>query len=154
MSIQLTTTELAEETRLLEQLVQLLTDARATRPDRPPLNETLDKQAELCEVLSQHRARRSERLQAEGYGPRDLLVALLANTPKDDHQRAVATFGAFVEAAERAQAEIDINREFFTVALSAVEDALTAASPQAEATYTASGARPRPGGSVLVSTDT
>ena len=151
MAIRITAAELVEETQILEQLIELLVEARASRPDRPPLSDTLDKQAELCEVLAQRRSLRAELLTANGYGSRDLLVALLANTPKAEHDSAVATFGAFVSAAERAQAEIDVNREFFAVALAAVEDALAAASPESrKATY--DGTRRRPGGSIMVET--
>ena len=154
MPFQITAEELIEETHLLEQLVELLVQARATRPDKAPLTEILDQQATVCEGLAERRAQRAARLQAEGYGARDLLVAMLTNTPKAEHDRAIAVFGAFVKAAERAQAEIDINREFFAVALAAVEDALMAAVPGGQpATYDLCGGK-RPGGSVMVSTVT
>ena len=155
MSVKITPTELIEETRLLETLTELLIQGRVSRPDRPPLADVLDQQAQLCDELAKRRADRAARLQANGYGPRDLLVALLAATPKHEQKSAVATFSAYVQAAEQAQAQIDINREFFSVALSAVEDALAAAVPDSRpVTYDALGSKRRAGGSAIVSTST
>lgn len=154
MTVQISPEDLLEETRLLTELTTLLRQARETRPDHAPLTEVLDAQAVLCEQLAERRVQRSEQLEASGYGPRDLLVALLNGRAKDEQQRIVSTFRGFVEAAEQAQKQIDINREFFAVALAAVEDALAAALPESSApTYEASGSR-RQGGSVMVSTTT
>lgn len=147
--------ELIDETQVLEQLTDLLTRARQVRPDRPPLVEILDAQAKLCADLSERRAARAERLQAAGYHPRDLLVAVLAGTPKTEHERTIQTFGAYISAAERAQTQIDVNREFFAVALSAVEDALLSAAPDGKpATYERPGVKRKSAGSVIVSTTT
>ncbi len=155
MSIGITPAELQEETELLTRLTGLLLDARAVRPGRAPLAEILDQQAALCEDLANRRSSRAERLQAGGYGPRDLLVALLASAPKQQQQNVVKTFGAFVTAAEAAQAQIEINREFFSVALAAVEEALAAAAPESQSpTYDVPSSRRRPGGSVMVETTT
>ena len=152
----LTPSHLEEETRLLDELAGLLRQSREMRPDHGPLSQILERQAALCETLANHRTARATQLEALGYGPRDLLVAVLAGTAKEEHEGAVASFGGFVEAAERVQTQIDINREFFSVALAAVEDALTAASPDngRSATYDRSGISRRPSGSVMISTVT
>ena len=155
MSVRITKHQLVEETQLLEELTGLLKQARAIRPDRPPLAEIIEAQAAMCERLAERRAERAQVLTKAGYGPRDLLVALLAGHAKPEHAELVSVFGAFVAAAEQAQVQIDINREFFSVALAAVEDALGAAAPESESpTYDLSGGKRRPGGSVIVSTVT
>ena len=147
--------QLVEETRLLQELTDLLTQVRHVRPDRPPLVEILDKQAALCDDIAARRQARMAALDAAGYQARDLLVALLNNTPKANHEAVVSTFRAFVAAAETTQAQIDINREFFAVALAAVEDALSAARPDTgPTTYDARGLDRGPGGSMIVSTAT
>lgn len=62
-----------------------------------------------------------------GYPARDFLVAVLDATPTAQRAEVAERFSAFVAAAEQAQREIQVNREFFSVALASLEDVIDAA---------------------------
>ncbi|MEL7368464.1 MAG: flagellar export chaperone FlgN [Myxococcota bacterium] len=150
MSIDKGIEELREEISILDKLTHLLRESRQIRLDQIQLAKCLEDQAQLCDILTTRKERRAAVLHASGYQPQDLLVALLAVAPKTDHDSIIETFGLYVEAAEQAQTEIDMNREFFSVALAAVEDALNAAVPEGRpATYEVSSKR-RSSGSVMI----
>ncbi|MEM7675426.1 MAG: flagellar export chaperone FlgN [Myxococcota bacterium] len=134
MSIEIGVEDLQDEIGILERLTTLLREVRGIRLDQMLLTQSLGEQAELCEVLTSRRNRRAVLLAEHGYRSQDLLVALLAGASKSEHDAIIEIFGQYVNMAEQAQSEIDINREFFSVALSAIEGALSAASP-ADATY-------------------
>lgn len=120
---------LEEEVGLLEQLADSAVRARAASPQgeaESGLRSALEKQAELCAALESHRRSRSQMLADEGHRANDLLVVVLGALPKDQHPAAVDTFKRYIDAAEKTQREIDVNREFFSVALATLEDTIEA----------------------------
>ncbi|MEM1026250.1 MAG: flagellar export chaperone FlgN [Myxococcota bacterium] len=115
---------LESETHALRELLEAATQTRAAsltdRQDQ--IGPLLEKQALLCEKLERARTRRRALLQESGRGRGDFLVAVLSQTPPALHAQATARFSEYVDAAEAAQREIDINKEFFSIALSALDD--------------------------------
>jgi len=120
--------QLESETIALRELRAAAAQTRAAslteRQDE--IGPLLQKQATICDRLAAARDRRRELLAANGKGPRDFLVAVLGQTPPDLHAQVTARFSDYVQAAEEAQREIDLNREFFSIALSALDDVLGA----------------------------
>lgn len=135
---------LDDEVAHLRDLAELTRAARVAPLEHPVegLAPLLEEQARVCAALEQRRVARDGVLEASG-GPRsrDLLVVVLGALPKGEHPEVLERFGRYVAAAEAAQREIEVNREFFTVALSAVEEALEARSGQSRSpvTYDARG---------------
>lgn len=123
--------ELARETRTLDALTRAAATTRrcAVSGGSRELEELLATQANLCEELQAFKERREQQLRQRGYPNKDLLVAALDQSAAGEHASVTAVFSDYVAAAEAAQREIDINREFFGVALSTLQDALEAVSP-------------------------
>lgn len=120
---------LEEERQLLERLAETAARARSASPDAPGdegLQHHLERQAEMCSALEAQRRKRAKMLSDGGHRANDLLVVVLGALPKDEHPAAVDTFTRYVDAAEAAQREIDVNREFFSVALATLEDTIEA----------------------------
>ena len=120
--------QLESETIALRELRAAAAQTRAASltERHAEIGPLLDKQAALCDRLAAARNRRRELLAANGRGPRDFLVAVLGQTPPDIHDQVTARFSEYVQAAEEAQREIDLNREFFSIALSSLDDVLGA----------------------------
>lgn len=116
--------QLESETLALRELATAAsrTRAAALTDEKTQLSALLEQQSQLCEQLTRARSRRRALLEASGKGRGDFLVAALAQTPPELHGRVTARFSEYVDAAELAQREIDINREFFSIALSALDD--------------------------------
>lgn len=134
---------LEDEVILLGELADAASRARTAPPDGETggLHRLLERQAELCAALDGHRRERACILKEWGHRANDLLVMVLGGLPKDDHPRVVDLFKTYVDAAEAAQREIDVNREFFSVALATLEDTIDAvvASVSAKGVYDATG---------------
>ncbi|MGF1510181.1 MAG: hypothetical protein ACFB9M_11840 [Myxococcota bacterium] len=125
------------ETELLKQLARAAARTRsaALRSSESELSEMLSHQSDLCGKLEVHRLQRSGMLRELGYPPRDFLVAVLDHTPRSSHAETSGAFAAFVTAAEAAQQEIDINKEFFGTALATLEDAVASIGGVAREPY-------------------
>lgn len=150
---------LEEELVLLAQLEEAARKARAASPEdngAEGLHQHLEKQAELCASLEAHRRERSRTLSDAGHRANDLLVVVLGALPKDEHPAAIDTFKRYVDAAEAAQREIDVNREFFSVALASLEDTLEAvvSGVSSGSLYNADGRNPGGTTALCVSTVT
>lgn len=120
---------LEEELTLLAQLGETAQRARSASPEddgAEGLHKCLERQAELCAALEGHRRNRTMMLAESGHRASDLLVVVLGALPRDEHPAAIDTFKRYVDAAEATQREIDVNREFFSVALASLEDTLEA----------------------------
>ncbi len=115
-----------------ELLVRLATAARSSRAvpagraGQPELERLLDEQAELCIALERCRMARGGWLAEAGHAARDLLMVLLGQSPREGHSELVERFKRHADAAEAAQREIDVNREFFGVALASLEEVVEA----------------------------
>jgi hypothetical protein len=113
------------ETELLEELADLCQRARGTgSTPLDTLDANLQAQARVCEELEGFRARRAALLGKGGHRVQDLLLVVLGALPREQHDAAIAQFSRFVGAAERAERQITINREYFSVLLSTVEDTI------------------------------
>jgi hypothetical protein len=123
---------LADETQLLRELASAAARTRAAALRTSDLTDLVEAQTSLCEQLEAFRARRDRVLRAKGYPPRDFLIAVLDDTPRSLHADVSGRFADFVAAAEAAQNEIRINREFFSVALASLEEVL---DPDTTPTY-------------------
>lgn len=151
---------LEKELTLLEQLTDAASRARAAAPERDSegggLHRLLERQAELCAQLEQLRRDRARTLADEGHRADDLLVVALGAVPKDEHPAVIDTFKRYVDAAEAAQREIDINREFFSVALATLEDTIEAvvSGVRQNAVYDANGSSTGSRSALCVSTVT
>lgn len=150
---------LEDELRLLGELTEVASKARAASPEnegQEGLQYHLERQGELCSALEAQRRERSKMLTDGGHRPNDLLVVVLGALPKDEHPSAVDVFKRYVDAAEAAQREIDINREFFSVALATLEDTLEAvvSTVSSRAVYDANGSSVGPQTALCVSTVT
>lgn len=118
---------LADETELLRELASTAARTRAAALKTPDLTDLVETQIALCEQLESFRTRRDQLLARLGYPARDFLVAVLDATPTAQRAEVAERFSAFVAAAEQAQREIQVNREFFSVALASLEDVIDAA---------------------------
>jgi hypothetical protein len=150
---------LEEELGLLEQLADAAARARAVSPEREGaegLEQALERQATLCSQLEAHRKARAAMLEEAGHRAKDLLVVVLGALPKDEHPAAVDIFKRYVDAAEATQREIDVNREYFSVALATLEDTIDAvvSGVSAGAVYDASGSSSKTKTALCVSTVT
>ena len=122
-------TSLEEELVLLEELALTAAEARSTPPDRQGagrLEQLLERQGELCAALENHRRLRTDMLAQLGHRANDLLVVVLGALPTEEHPAAIDVFRRYVDSAEATQREIDVNREFFSVALATLEDTIEA----------------------------
>lgn len=120
---------LEDETTILEDIAEAASAARAISPGSEGLQELhrmLEQQAELCSRLESKRRERASVLAKEGHQAKDLLVVILGFLSKEDHPAAIKTFRRYIDMAEKTQREIDINREYFSVALSTLEDTIDA----------------------------
>lgn len=152
-------TSLEEELPMLEQLAEVAAEARTASPEEggpEGLHALLELQTDLCSRLEAHRHNREKMLSEGGIRKEDLLVAVLGALPKDEHPSAVDAFSRYIDAAEAAQRQIDINREFFSVALATLEDTLESVVSGVCSTdfYDASGSSMGPNTALCVSTVT
>ena len=150
---------LDEELALLQQLGAAASAARAVSPEREGaagLEELLRRQAELCAELEVHRRTRAAMLAEVGHRANDLLVVVLGALPKDEHPAAIDIFKRYVDAAEATQREIDVNREYFSVALATLEDTIEAvvSGVSTSTVYDAKGSSSRTKTALCVSTVT
>ena len=135
---------LRRELRLLEDLRNAAAQARTTSPDEESgegLQQILERQTEMCAELEVMRRQRIAILAEDGYRVSDLLVVVLGALPKDDHPEVIDLFKQYVDVAEATQREIDVNREFFSVALATLEDTIGAviSTVKSRAVYDAKG---------------
>jgi hypothetical protein len=128
---------LQQETALLRDLTAAAARTRgcALTEERGALGQLLKLQSELCEQLEAFRRHRDSRLHQRGYQPREFLVAVLDDTPVTNREPVTAAFSAFVSAAEAAQREIELNREFFSAALATLQDAVEGLTDQVVVDY-------------------
>lgn len=150
---------LEEELELLRGLADAASRARMAAPDiegPEGLRHHLERQAELCSALESHRRARAKMLADGGHRANDLLVVVLGALPKDEHPAVVDVFKRYIDAVEAAQREIDVNREFFSVALATLEDTIEAVVSGAcsGAVYDATGSSAGPKTALCVSTVT
>ena len=119
---------LKEELQLFQDLAQVAASTRdaALDPAGVEFGELLEKQTQIMGRLETIRASRAELLKAMGLLSRDLLVVVLNKSPRAEHPEIMELFGQYIEAAKQAQRQIDINREYFSVALGTVEDTISA----------------------------
>lgn len=118
---------LEDEIVILNDLAQATAGVRSVSPTGGApvgLHRLLEKQAELCSRLESMRAEREALLADEGHSTKDLLVVVLGVLPKEDHPGVVDVFRRYIDAAELTQKEININQEFFSVALSSLEETI------------------------------
>lgn len=134
---------LSAERAMLLELGQLAESSRAASlGGSGGLEEILARQSELCRRLEALRDVRRAFLADSGAAATDFLPAVLARTAHERHAEVISAFRAYVDAAQAAQHQIDLNKDFFRVALAAVEGTLSSVSGDLPATYA-----PAPGGS-------
>lgn len=115
---------LEDETGWLDALAESAAAARSVsmRDSAEALMSCLERQAELCQRLEASRRRRRDGLRAAGRSPDELPDVVMETVGPDQAQKAL---DRWFEAARAAQHEIDLNREFYGIALAAVEEAVT-----------------------------
>lgn len=118
---------LERETELLEGLARATVAARnaSLRDSRDPFLALLDEQTNLCRRLEESRRRRRQGLVRAGRPPGDLPELVRETDDPELQQRARNALDRWFEAARTTQHENDLNREFYTVALSTVEEAVS-----------------------------
>jgi len=120
-------TILDEETRLLGELAEAVRSARhvSMRDSHEAFTRQLTRQSELCRRLESKRDERRARLSQNGRAPEDLFEVVLESVGPDDRRVAQKALDRWIESARAAQFEIDLNKDFYRVALAAVEEAVT-----------------------------
>lgn len=132
MTLELPTTtsdwlaHLEEETALLRALAQHTISARGVslRDAEPEFRRQLAAQEETCRQLEQCRRRRRDALRRAGRDPSELVAVVTAGASAEALERAQDALNRWFEAAEATRRENDINRDFYGVALAAVEEAV------------------------------
>lgn len=136
---------LESEICMLQDLEAVAKEARQVSPklEDQRFAGLLEKQTQLCLRLEERRTHRARLLDESGHPSKDFLVVVLGATPKETHGEVVKLFGRYLRAAELAQRQVELNREFYALTLGAVEDALAAVAhgPGGPATYDALGQR-------------
>ncbi len=124
---------LQEELELFLELVQVASTTRdaSLDPAGSEFGGLLERQTEILGRLQEIRSARAEVLRSLGFSSKDLLVIALNQTPRSEHASVMELFSRYIEAAERAQCEVEINREYFGVALGAVEHTIAAVTKSA-----------------------
>jgi hypothetical protein len=144
------------EISLLQDLEAVATEARLVSPklEDQRFAQLLEQQTSLCRRLEERRVQRAQLLERSGHPSKDFLVVVLGATPKESHGEVVKLFGRYMRAAELAQRQVALNREFFALTLGAVEDVLSAVvnGPDGPATYDALGQRKGRAGPLSFST--
>jgi hypothetical protein len=117
---------LESEIALLQDLESVAAESRTVSPklEDGRFATLLEHQTNLCRKLEERRADRAELLRRSGHPSKDFLVVVLGVTPRDQHGEVVRLFGRYMRAAELAQKQIQLNRQYFQVSLAAVEDAI------------------------------
>ena len=88
------------------------------------LLDNLEKQAALCSSLERYREAKDTMLKKLGYRSEELMTIVLGILPREEHPQVIEKFGRVMDESEALQRQIDINREFFSVALATIEDTI------------------------------
>lgn len=116
-----------DESKLLTELAEATIAARSAslRDTNEGLMSHLETQSNLCQRLEASRARRRRALRAAGKQLDDLAAVVTDTTDPAERERAEKALDRWIEAASATQRENDLNREFYLVALGAVEEAVS-----------------------------
>lgn len=118
---------LERETELLEGLARATIAARTAslRDNRDAFMGLLDEQTNLCRRLEESRRRRRHGLARARRKPQELQEVVLDTEDLELRERGEKALQRWFEAAEATQRENELNRDFYTVALSTVEEAVS-----------------------------
>ena len=147
---------IANETTLLQRLAEAsrLSRMAASTPGNREWGGFLADEAGLCRQLEASRVLRERQLATMDRGAGDFLQVVLSRVPPAEHDAVVEAFSRYMDAAEHAHREIEINREFFTTAAAVIHGTLQSLSDNAQTadTYGTGGKRPDELSKVCLST--
>lgn len=125
---------ITQETTLLQRLAEAsrLSRVAASAPGNRQWGEFLAEEAGLCRQLEASRVLRDRQLATIDRGAGDFLQVVLSRVPPAEHEAVVAAFSRCMDAAGQARREIEINREFFNSAATAIHETLLALAEDAE----------------------